>query len=98
MNISPPQKGTWRAVIDGHRLEIDDPQAWLDYGIALLQTIQPGPDAGKQQQQAALSFAQARQYGASTLEIEAALLATVGTNLQDALAAFGIETPQGKIA
>ena len=54
------ERGDWQAVIDAHPLESHDPQEWLRYGVALLQTIQPGPDVGKQQQQAALAFVQAQ--------------------------------------
>jgi len=57
--------GDWQAVIDAHALESHDPQAWLHYGLSLLQTIQPGLDAAKQQQQAALAFVQAQKEGAS---------------------------------
>jgi hypothetical protein len=56
--------GDWQAVIAAHPLESHDPQAWLQYGVALLQTIQPGLDAAKQQQQAALAFVQAQKEGA----------------------------------
>jgi len=57
--------GDWQAVIDSHALESHDPQDWLRYGVALLQTIQPGRDAARQHQQAALAFVQAQKEGAS---------------------------------
>ena len=56
-------RGDWTAVIDAHPLESHDPEEWLRYGVALLRTIQPGVDAGKQQQQAALAFVQAQKEG-----------------------------------
>ena len=67
------QRGDWQAVIAAHPLESHDPEAWLRYGVALLQTLTPGPDVGKQQQQAALAFLQAQREGASeeaVLEIQ----------------------------
>lgn len=57
-------RGDWQALIAAHPLESHDPQAWLHYGVALLQTIQPGQNAAKQQQQAALAFVQAQKEGA----------------------------------
>jgi hypothetical protein len=62
----------WQAVIDAHPLESHDPSEWLRYGVALLQTIEPGPDVGKQQQQAALAFVQAQKEGATAEEVGAA--------------------------
>jgi len=50
-------QGDWQAVIEAHPLESHDSEEWLCYWVALLRTIQPGPDIGKQQQQAALAFA-----------------------------------------
>jgi hypothetical protein len=59
-------QGDWQAVIEAHQLESHDPQEWLRYGVALLQTIEPGPDQGRrQQQQAALAFVQAQKQGAT---------------------------------
>ncbi len=55
------ERGDWQAVIDAHPLESHHSVEWLRYGVALLQTIQPGPDVGKQQQQAALAFVQAQR-------------------------------------
>ncbi|MFZ0408878.1 MAG: hypothetical protein WAM11_12325 [Cyanobium sp.] len=63
----------WQAVIDAHPLESQDPQEWLRYGMALLMTLTPGPWAGRQQQQAALAFAQAQKEGASAEAVTAAL-------------------------
>jgi hypothetical protein len=52
------ERGDWQAVLDSHRLETQDAAEWLRYGSALLHTLEPGPEAGKQQQQAALAFVQ----------------------------------------
>jgi hypothetical protein len=41
------ERGNWQAVIEAHPLESHDPGEWLRYGLALLQTIQLGPDVGK---------------------------------------------------
>lgn len=57
------QRGNWQAVIEAHPLESPDAGAWLRYGQALLHTMEPGPEQGKQQQQAALAFLQAQKRG-----------------------------------
>ena len=80
-------QGDWQAVIDAHRLESHDPQAWLRYGVALLQTLQPGADAGRQQQQAALAFVQAQKEGASGEEVSRAQRDSALISLQEALKA-----------
>ena len=41
------ERGNWQAVIEAHPLESHDQGEWLRYGLALLQTIQLGPDVGK---------------------------------------------------
>ncbi len=66
------ERGDWQAVIEAHPLESHDPAEWLRYGAALLHTIEPGPEQGKQQQQAALAFEQAKREGASEEEVKEA--------------------------
>ena len=66
------ERGDWSAVITAHPLESHDPAEWLRYGIALLLTVQPGPDAARQQQQAALAFLQAAKEGASEQQVREA--------------------------
>jgi FkbM family methyltransferase len=66
------ERGQWQAVIDAHPLESHDPAEWLRYGAALLHTIEPGPEQGRQQQQAALAFVQAQKEGASEQEVREA--------------------------
>ncbi len=47
----------WEALIAAHPLESHDQAAWLRYGVALSQTIEPScPECQKQQQQAGLAF------------------------------------------
>ena len=79
------ERGDWQAVIEAHPLESHDPAEWLRYGAALLHTIEPGPEQGKQQQQAALAFEQAKREGASEEEVKEAqrqaLLLQVGGSL-----------------
>lgn len=79
------ERNDWQAVIDAHPLESRDPAEWLRYGAALLHTIEPGPDQGRQQQQAALAFEQAKREGASDEEVQAmqrhALLLQLGGSL-----------------
>jgi FkbM family methyltransferase len=84
------ERGDWQGVIDAHPLESHDPQEWLRYGVALLQTIQPGPDVGKQQQQAALAFVQAQKEGASAEQVAAAQRQSVLLSLGQALLLAGI--------
>ena len=76
----------WQAVIAAHPLESHDPAEWLRYGVALLQTIDPGPQQGKQQQQAALAFVQAQKEGASEVEVQAAQRRALELSLRQAMA------------
>jgi hypothetical protein len=84
------EKGDWPELIAAHPLETHDPQEWLRYGVALLQTMQPGPGVGKQQQQAALAFVQAQKEGATAEEVAAAQRQSVLLSLQDALKIAGV--------
>ena len=79
------ERGDWQAVIDAHPLESHDPAEWLRYGAALLHTIEPGPQQGRQQQQAALAFEQAKRAGASEAEVKAAQRQVVRQALQAAV-------------
>ena len=89
------ERDDWKAVIEAHPLESHDPQAWLHYGVALLQTITPGPDLGKQQQQAALAFIQASQEGAPLEAVQAAQRQSVLLCLEQAMQLAGLRlTPQ----
>lgn len=83
----------WQATIDAHPLESNDPAEWLAYGVALLQTIQPGPSAPKQLQQAGLAFVQARNHGASEETVAAAQRYSVVQSLCSALELMSIEIP-----
>lgn len=80
-------RGNWQAVIDAHPLESHDPQEWLRYGAALLHSIEPGPQQGRQQQQAALAFELAKREGASEAEVKASQRKVVRLALQAALTA-----------
>jgi hypothetical protein len=71
------EQDNWQVVIDTHPLESHDPVEWLRYGAALLHTIEPGPEQGRQQQQAALAFVQAQKEGASASEVSQAQIAVV---------------------
>lgn len=86
-------QGDWRAVIDAHPLESHDPQEWLRYGVALLQTVEPGPTVGKQQQQAALAFVQAQKEGAAAEQVMAAQRQSVLLSLHEALNLAGLSVP-----
>jgi hypothetical protein len=87
------ERGDWQDVIDAHRLESHDAAEWLRYGSALLHTMQPGPDAGKQQQQAALAFVQAQREGASGGAVASAQRQVVMANLHQALELVGVHAP-----
>jgi aryl-alcohol dehydrogenase-like predicted oxidoreductase len=84
------ERGDWQTVIDAHPLESHDPAEWLRYGVALLQTLSPGAEAGKQQQQAALAFVQAQREGASAAAAAAAMQQAVLLNLKKALTLVGL--------
>lgn len=83
----------WHTVIDAHQLESHDPSEWLHYGVALLQIIEPGPEVGKQQQQAALAFLQAQKEGATAEEVAAAKWESVSLSLREALTLAEIAVP-----
>ena len=91
------ERGDWQAVIEAHPLESHDPEEWLRYGVALLQTIQPGPDVGKQQQQAALAFVQAQKEGASAEAVAAVQQRSVLISLAEALKLAGIEAAAASV-
>ena len=74
----------WQAVIDAHRLESHAAAEWLRYGSVLLHSIEPGPEAGKQQQQAVLAFVQAQRIGASAGAVAVAQRQVVLANLRQA--------------
>lgn len=98
MSSEAYKQGHWQAVIEAHPLESHDPAEWLRFGVALLQTIEPGPDVGKQQQQAALAFVQAQKEGASAQAVTAIQQYSVLLSLQDALVAAGLEPISKKLA
>jgi hypothetical protein len=87
-------QGDWQAVIAAHPLESHDPQEWLRYGVALLQTIEPGPDVGKQQQQMALAFVQAQKDGATAEQVAAMQRQSVLLSLREALTLTDIPIPE----
>jgi len=86
-------RGDWQTVLDSHRLESHDAAELLRYGRALLQTIEPGPEAGKQQHQAALAFVQAQRVGASAGAMAAAQRQAVMASLWQALELVGVPGP-----
>lgn len=86
------ERGDWQAVIEEHQLESHDPQEWLRYGVALLQTIQPGPDVGKQQQQAALAFVQAQKEGTSAEAVKASQRQSALLSLEQAMQLAGLKS------
>ena len=79
------ERGDWQAVIEAHPLESHDPAEWLRYGAALLHTIEPGPEQGRQQQQAALAFEQSKREGASEEQVQAMQRQVLQAALQQAL-------------
>ena len=87
------ERGDWQAVIDAHPMESHDPAEWLRYGVALLQTLTPGAEAGKQQQQAALAFVQAQKEGANAEEVASAQRQSVLLSLREALSLAEIPMP-----
>jgi hypothetical protein len=88
------ERGDWQGVIAGHQLESHDPAEWLRYGVALLQTIEPGPDAGKLQQQMALAFVQAAKEGAPPEAVQAAQRQSALLSLQEAMQLAGVKFSQ----
>jgi hypothetical protein len=87
------ERRDWQAVLDAHRMESHDAAEWLRYGSALLHTLELGPEAGKQQQQAGLAFVQAQRIGASAGAVAAAQKQVVLANLRQALELVGVPGP-----
>jgi hypothetical protein len=85
----------WQAVIEAHPLESHDPAEWLRYGVALLQTLEPGPEQGRQQQQAALAFVQAQKEGATAEAVATAQRRSVLLSLEQALNLVGLPVQPG---
>ena len=92
MSNTTNDPSSWQAVVDAHPLESHVPEDWLRYGVALLQTMEPGPDLGKQLQQAALAFVQAQKEGASTEAVTTAQQHSVLISLKEALTSAGIDS------
>ena len=92
MSNTTNEPSSWQAVVDAHPLESHVAEDWLRYGVALLQTMEPGPDLGKQLQQAALAFVQAQKEGASTEAVATAQQHSVLISLIEALTIAGIDT------
>ena len=91
------EHSNWQTVIDAHRLESHDAAEWLRYGSALLHSLEPGPEAGKQQQQAALAFGQAKRMGASAGAVAAAQRQVVLANLRQVLELMGVAKLDGSV-
>ena len=81
----------WQTVVEAHRLESQDAEVWLRYGIALLQTLEPGLGGIERQQQASQAFSKARQQGASAGAVALALRSVVLQNLREAVQLAGLE-------
>jgi len=92
MSNTTDDRDTWQAVIDAHPLESHDLKEWLRYGVALLQTIEPGPNVGKQLQQAALAFLQAQKEGATTEQVASTQRQSVVISLRKAISLAGMCT------
>ena len=83
---------SWQDVVNAHPLESHDPEDWLLYGVALLQTMEPGPGIGKQLQRAALAFVQAQKEGSSADAVSTAQEHSVLISLKEALTIAGIDS------
>ena len=92
------ERGDWQEVIEEQPLEAHDPQEWLRYGVALLQTIEQGPDVGKHQQQAALALVQALKEGASAEAVSASLRHSQLLSLAQALNLAGVQGGSEQVA
>lgn len=86
--ISPTE--SWEGLIQPQSVQGHDPATWLEYGVALLQTNEPGDEAGWEQQQAALAFMKAIKEGALDLEVRGAQRDSALRSLRQALELVGI--------
>lgn len=87
----------WQAVADAHPLESADAEEWLSYGTALLQTLTPGAEQARQQQQAALAFLQARNHGASEEAIRQAQRQSLLLSLREAMVLCGLDEAASRL-
>jgi hypothetical protein len=87
----------WQAVADAHPLESANAEEWLRYGTALLQTLTPGPDQARQQQQAALAFLQAGNHGASEEAIHKAQRQSLLLSLREAMVLCGLDEAASRL-
>ncbi|MEA5392288.1 hypothetical protein VB738_13580 [Cyanobium gracile UHCC 0139] len=91
MSQPDPRPTDWRAVIAAHPLESHEPAAWLRYGVALSQLIEPSAQERQQQQQVGLAFAHAEALGASKEAVALSQRQATLLSLVEALALAGAE-------
>ena len=91
--MSQPHPGStdWRAVAAAHPLESHEPAAWLRYGVALSQLIEPSVRERQEQQQVGLAFAHAEALGASKEAVALSQRQATLLSLAEALALAGAE-------
>ncbi len=89
------EPGDWQAVIAAHPLANHDPAERLGYWSALLHTLKAEPEAGKQQQQAALVFVQSQKGEGCAGAVATAERQVVMTNLRKCMEPGGGGSPSG---
>ena len=85
MKRQEPKEINWQAVISDHPLESHNPEEWMRYGIALLQTLKQEEDVAKHLQQTALAFLQAQKEGATAKQVAEAQRKSAHQCLRQAL-------------
>jgi hypothetical protein len=91
MNDPAGRQSHWEAVIAAHPLESHEAAAWLRYGVALSQRIEPSAGERQQQQQVGLAFAHAEALGASKQAVALSQRQATLLSLVEALALAGAE-------
>lgn len=91
MNDPTGRQAHWEAVIAAHPLESHEAAAWLRYGVALSQRIEPSAGERQQQQQVGLAFAHAEALGASKQAVDLSQRQATLLSLVEALALAGAE-------
>ena len=87
----PKDNKNWMTIIREHRHEASNPNSWLEYSLALLQTTEIGADTAKAKQQIALALEQAKRDGATPDEVADCLQTSLLMSLVDALELAGVD-------
>ncbi|WP_087068604.1 hypothetical protein [Cyanobium sp. NIES-981] len=96
MSESSLEQTPWEDIIHAHALESHDPAAWLQYGLALLQTLPDGDGVLRQQQQAALAFVKAQEHGATEEDVKQVQLKALRNTLTELVGLLAVDSTESR--